>query len=112
MTPLASRNFRLFFLGEVVNTAGTSMSGVALAFAVLEISDSATALGWVVAAWTIPMVVFMLLGGAIADRMPRAAVLRGCNFLQGVVGVVTAGLVLTDTAEVWHLAVLQFLGGT
>ena len=85
---------------------------MALAFAVLEISDSATALGWVVAAWTIPMVVFMLLGGAIADRLPRAAVLRGCNFLQGVVGAVMAGLVLTDTAEVWHLAVLQFLSGT
>ena len=111
-TPLATRNFRFFFFGEVINTAGSSMSGVALAFAVLEIDDSATALGLVVAAWTIPMVAFMLLGGAIADRLPRALVLRGCNLALGIIGAVTAGLVLTDSAAVWHLVVLQFLGGS
>ena len=112
LTPLATRNFRLFFFGEVINTAGSSMSGVALAFAVLEISDSVTDLGWVLAAWTVPMVAFMLLGGAIADRLPRALVLRGCNLAQGLVGAVMAGLILTDQAEVWHLAVLQFISGT
>lgn len=112
VSPLRVVNFRWFFFGEVINTAGSSMSGLALAFAVLHISDSATALGLVAAAWTAPMVTLMLLGGAIADRLPRAVVLRGCNLLQGVTQAVAAGLVLTDTAEIWHLVVLQLVSGT
>ncbi|MCR6031328.1 MFS transporter [Nocardioides sp. zg-579] len=112
LSPLETPAFRWFFLGEVVNRAGSSMAGVALAFAVLEISDSPGALGLVVAAWTVPMVAFMLLGGALADRLPRAVVLRGCNLVQGVVQAVTAGLVLAGTAEVWHLVVLQLVAGT
>jgi MFS family permease len=112
LAPLSGRPFRWFFLGEVVNNAGSSMSGVALAFAVLGISDSASALGWVLAAWTVPMVGFMLLGGAVSDRLPRALVLRGCNLVQAVVQAVTAVLVLTDVAQIWELAVLQFVAGT
>ena len=110
--PLRERGFRLFFCGEVVNNAGTSMANLALAFAVLGIDDSATAVGWVAAAWTVPMVAFMLLGGAIADRLPRALVLRGCNLGQGVLQAIAAMLVLTGTATVWQLVVLQFLSGT
>jgi MFS family permease len=111
-SPLRIINFRRFFLGEVINTAGSSMSGVALAFAVLAISDSASALGLVAAAWTVPMVAFMLIGGALADRLPRALVLRGCNLAQGVVQGAAAALVLTDTAHIWQLVVLQFVSGT
>ncbi len=87
------------------------MAGVALAFAVLDIEDSASALGWVVAASSIPMVVFMLLGGAIADRLPRAVVLRGCNLVQGVAQTLTAVLVISGRAEIWHLVVLQAVAG-
>lgn len=109
---LRHTNFRNFFFGETVNTAGSSMSGVALAFAVLHISDSATALGWVVASWTVPMVAFMLLGGANADRLPRALVLRGCNLTEGVAQGVAAALVITGHAQIWQLCVLQFVSGS
>ncbi|MEP7737498.1 MFS transporter [Nocardioides sp. 31GB23] len=112
LSPLATPAFRYFFIGQVVNRAGSSMSGVALAFAVLAISDSAADLGVVLAAWSVPSVVFMLLGGAIADRLPRAVVLRGCNLVLGVAQGLTAFLVVTGLAEVWHLAVLQFVAGT
>ncbi len=112
MKPLQDRPFRLFFLGEVVNNAGTSMANLALVFAVLAIDNSAAAVGWVAAAWTVPMVAFMLLGGAIADRLPRALVLRGCNLGQGALQAIAAALVLTGVADVWHLVVLQFLSGT
>lgn len=111
LTPLRFPNFRYFFIGQVVNRAGSSMTGVALAFAVLDISDSASALGVVVAAASIPTVVFMLLGGAIADRLPRAVVLRGCNLLQGLAQATTAALVLSGRAEIWHLVVLQAVAG-
>ena len=109
---LRHRNFRHFFVGDVVNTAGTSMSAVALAFAVLHISDSATALGWAVASWTVPMVAFMLLGGAVADRMPRALVLRGSTLLEGLAQLTAAVLVLTGQAEIWQLCVLRFVAGS
>jgi hypothetical protein len=88
------------------------MSAVALSFAVLEIDHSPSALGWVIAAWTIPMVSFMLVGGALADRMPRALVLRGCNLIDGAAQGVIALLVLTDTAHIWQLVVLRFIAGT
>ncbi len=110
--PLRHTNFRWFFFGETINTAGSSMSGLALAFAVLHIDNSPTALGVVVAAWTVPMVGFMLIGGALADRLPRALVLRGCNLIEGVTQLISAALILTGTAQIWHLVVLQFIGGT
>jgi MFS family permease len=111
LSPLRVANFRSFFFGEVINNAGSSMSGIALAFAVLAIDSSASALGWVAAAWTVPMVALMLLGGAVADRLPRAVVLRGCNLIRGLVQATAATLVITDTAQVWHLAALQFVNG-
>ncbi|MEO6510442.1 MAG: MFS transporter [Nocardioides sp.] len=66
--PLRERNFRWYFGSRFVNTLGNMMAGVALAFAVLDITDSATALGQVLAAHTIPLVIFLLWGGVIADR--------------------------------------------
>ena len=65
----ADRRFRYFFASRAVNIAGSMMAPIALAFAVLAIEDSATALGQVLAARSIPMVVFLLLGGVIADRV-------------------------------------------
>jgi MFS family permease len=112
LAPLRHTNFRWFFWGETINDAGSSMSGIALAFAVLHIDNSPVALGWVVAAWTVPMVAFMLLGGALADRLPRALVLRGCNLLEGFTQLAAAVLVLTGHAEIWQLVVLQFISGT
>jgi len=112
LRPLRHVNFRRFYLGEVINTAGSSMAGIALAFAVLHIQNSATTLGWVIAAWTVPMVAFMLIGGAVADRFPRAVVLRGCNLVQGIGQAIAAALVLTGSAQIWHLILIQFVGGT
>ena len=108
LDPLRNLNFRRFYLGEVINTAGSSMAAIALAFAVLHIDNSATTL----AAWTIPMMAFMLIGGTVADRFPRAVVLRGCNLVQGICQAIAAALVLTSTAQIWHLIVLQFISGT
>lgn len=112
LAPLGQANFRWFFLGETINTAGSSMSAVALAFAVLSIDSSPSAVGLVFAAATVPMVVFMLLGGALADRLPRALVLRACNLIEGVAQLAAAILVLTGNAQIWQLIVLQFVSGT
>ncbi|MCH1866923.1 MFS transporter [Nocardioides sp. CFH 31398] len=112
LAPLQVPAFRYFFVGQVINRSGSSMSGVALAFAVLAIDPSPSALGLVLAANSIPTVVFMLPGGALADRLPRAVVLRGCNLVQCACQTVTAALVLTGYAEIWHLVALQAVAGT
>jgi MFS family permease len=109
--PLRERNFRWYFASRFVNTLGNMMAGVAMAFAVLEISDSATALGQVLAAHTIPMVLFLLWGGVIADRFSRALVLQVSNVLSGLTQAAFAVLVLTGVAEIWMLIVLGVLHG-
>jgi MFS family permease len=104
-------NFRWYFLSSLIDMAGTTMAPVALAFAVLEVSDSPTALGAVLAANSIPMVLFMLFGGVIADRLPRVLILRVGSLVLAVTQGMVATLVITDTAELWMLIVLEALHG-
>ncbi len=68
LAPLRDRRFRWYFASRAVDLVGDFMGSVALAFAVLEVSDSASALGVVLAAHSIPVVVFLLVGGVLADR--------------------------------------------
>jgi MFS family permease len=112
LAPLAQREFRLMFLGRVSSFAGSTFAFVALPFAVLELTSSATDVGLVVACRSIPQVLFLLVGGIWADRLPRHAVMVGSNLVSALAQGVTAALLLTGSAEVWHLAALQALGGT
>ena len=112
LAPLREPNFRYYWLSRLVDRAGTTMAGVALAFAVLEVSDSAAALGTVLAAYSIPMVVFLLAGGVLADRFGRTLVIQATNVASGLSQLAMAGLVLSGVAEVWHLAALAALNGT
>ena len=111
VAPLRERNFRWFFASRFVNTFGGVMANIALAFAVLEITDSAAALGQVLAAHTIPVVIFLLGGGVIADRFPRAVVLQVSNIVSGTLQGAIALLVITGTAEIWMLVVLTAIQG-
>jgi MFS family permease len=89
------------------------MAPVALTFAVLELTDdSATALGQVLAANSIPMVVFLLVGGVVADRFSRSTVLYVSHLLSALTQGTVATLILTGTAELWMVIVLEALNGT
>jgi MFS family permease len=111
LAPMRQPNFRWYFLASTVNMVGSTMAPVALAFAVLEVSDSASALGVVLAANSIPLVVFMLFGGVVADRLPRVVILRVGNLvLAGTQGAVAA-LVVTGTAELWMMVALEVVNG-
>lgn len=111
-TPLAERNFAWYFAARFVNTAGSMMAGVALAFAILDISDSASSLGKVLAARTIPMVVFLLWGGVIADRISRAVIMQVSNLLSALTQGAVAYLVLSGHAQLWMIIVLEAINGT
>src|SRR5215475_4308238 len=103
LAPLRHANFRWYFIAMTVNMAGSTMAGVALAFAVLSITNSPSALGVVLASESVPTVLFLLFGGVIADRLPLTVVLRVGMLVEGVLQAVTAALVITGTARVWML---------
>jgi MFS family permease len=112
LAPLREQNFRWYFLSRTVNLAGGTMSSVALAFAVLEVSDSPGALGTVLAAMSIPLVVFLLVGGVVADRFGRTLVIQTSNVVSGLCQLGIASLVLSGHAQVWQLVCLAALIGT
>jgi MFS family permease len=109
---LRERQFRLLFTGQIVSLLGDAITGVALAFAVLDLTGSATDLGYVFAAKTIPLVTFLLVGGVFADRLPRRAVMLTADVVRGAAQGTVALLVLTHSAQVWELVVLQAVAGT
>ena len=109
---LRERQFRLLFTGQIVSLLGDAITGVALAFAVLDLTGSATDLGYVFAAKTIPLVGFLLVGGVFADRLPRRAVMLVADVVRlGTQGAVAA-LILTHHAQIWEIVVLQAISGT
>jgi MFS family permease len=110
--PFRLRDFRLLFAGELVSLLGTAVAPIALAFAVLDLTGSATDLGYVLAAGWAPQVVFILVGGVLGDRLPRNLVMVGANLLSAAAQGVAAGLLLAGVAQVWQLALLQAVRGT
>ncbi len=110
--PLREVNFRRYAAARVVNLAGTTMASVALAFAVLDETDSSLALGQVLAAHSIPLVVFLLVGGVVADRVGRARVMRVGNTGAGLAQGTLAVLVVSGSVEHWHFLVLAAVSGT
>jgi MFS family permease len=109
--PLRIRNFRLLMTCNLISVGGTSVSFVALPFAVLSIGGTASDVGFVATAALIPIIVFLLLGGVIADRLPRHRVMVAANALQALAQGSSAALVLTGNARVWQLIVLAGAGG-
>jgi len=110
--PLRSRGFRYFVTGRAVSLLGTSMAAVALAFAVLDLTGSASDLGLVLAANEIPLILFLLVGGVIADRLPRHLVLVASNAVAGACQGLVAVLLFTGNATVWTLVAIEAVQGT
>jgi MFS family permease len=108
---LEERQFRLLFLGQAATAFGNRMSWVALPFGVLAISDSAAALGLVLACGTLSMAACLLVGGVLADRLPRRDVMVWSDLLRFVSQAGVAVLLVTGSAEVWHLALVQTVNG-
>lgn len=109
---LREREFRMLFIGQAVSLLGDGMVGVALSFAVLDLTGSVTDLGVVFAARTIPLVVFLLVGGVFADRLPRRAVMLTADLVRlGTQGVIAA-LLISGHATIWQLAASQAVYGT
>jgi MFS family permease len=90
---LAVRNYRLYFVGQLISSSGTWMQTVAQSFLVLQLTHSGTALGLATAARFAPMFLFGPWGGVIADRLDKRRVLYVTQTLAGLVALVFALLI-------------------
>jgi MFS family permease len=110
--PLRDRPFRLLFAGRAVSSFGDRLAPVALTFAVLHLTGgSVTDLGIVLAAQSVPLVLFVLLGGVWADRLPRQRVMLASDLVRFATQGASAVLIVDGTARVWQLAALQAVYG-
>src|SRR4051812_16602468 len=108
---LHERDFRLLFTGQVVSQLGDSITPVALAFAILDLTGRAADLGYVFAARSVPLVAFLLVGGVFADRLPRRAVMIAADLVRLGTQGATAVLLISGHAQIWQIAALQAVHG-
>ena len=105
--------FRTLLIARIISNIGNGLGPIALAFGVLSLEGAtASTLSIVMAAQLGPMVFFMLFGGVLADRYPRALVVGVSDvFLSGF--VITSGIMLINgTATVISLAIVAFISGS
>ncbi|MFJ1584270.1 MFS transporter [Streptomyces sp. NPDC088197] len=107
----AGRNFQLLVTASFITNLGNSGALIAAAYAVIESGGSATGVGLVAAARTLAMVVFLLIGGAVADRIPRQRVMVTANLVNALSQAAFAVLVLAGHAALWQMALLTAVGG-
>ncbi len=107
-----NRPFMLLLVARTISMLGMAFTPVALAFGVLRLpgADAGT-LSLVLAAQTAPLVIFMLLGGVIADRYPRAVVLRWSEFVTAAAIAAIGVMMLSGTAPVWEISVAAAVSG-
>ena len=108
---LRQRDFRLLFSAQVVSAFGDRLVTIALAFAVLELGGSASAVGLVLACGMLQLVGCLPIGGVVADRVSRRAVMVGADVVRLAAWGVLAALLIAGTAEIWMLAALAAAAG-
>ncbi|WP_051059084.1 MFS transporter [Nocardiopsis lucentensis] len=111
LSPLRHPAFRALALGRSLMYLGNGMASVALAFAVLDTTGSLVNVGLVVGARSVANVCLLLLGGVIADRLPRSLVLRGGCALAAASQGVLALTLLTGAASLPLMIGLSLING-
>ncbi len=99
--------FRLLFASRAISSLGDRLVLVALSFAVLGLTHSVGDLGLVLGARTAALIVFVLIGGVWADRLPRKLVMLSADGVRMTAQGISAVLLLTGTAQLWELVLLQ-----
>jgi MFS family permease len=108
---LRHRNFRLYWLGQLIAVVGQTMEWVALPWLVFELTNSPISLGVTGLAQTIPRVCFTLLGGAVADRWDRQRLTIAGQGLSALLFFGLAALTVTQLVSLWHALAIAFLLG-
>lgn len=108
---LRYRNFRLFFVGQLLSLPGTWIQMVAQSWLIYRLTDSAALLGLAGFANQFPVFLMAPLGGALADRLDRRRLLIGTQVASSVLALLLAALTLSGQVSVWQVFVLAALLG-
>lgn len=106
-------NFRLWFFGNIIASTGMWMQRVAQDWLVLTVltKNSGTQVGVVTALQFLPILLLSPWAGLLADRLNRRALLQVMQLANALLGLILGVLILTNTAQLWHVYVLALLGG-
>lgn len=103
---LAIRNYRLYFVGQTISVSGTWMQRVALAWLVLQLTGSGTAVGVVTALEFLPILFLAPFGGVVADRWDKRHLLYATQTAAGVIAAALGLIVVTGVVELWMIYAL------
>lgn len=109
--PLRHRDFRLLWTGQTLTLLGTSVSNIAYPFQILQLGGSALELGTLVSLYAGSSLVFLLIGGAVADRVPRRILIVVTELGRGLIVGIVAILGFAGALQIWHLYVTYALFG-
>jgi len=109
---LRNRNYRLFATGQVISNTGSWMQRVAQDWLVLELThNSGSALGITTGLQFLPLLLFSLWGGMVADRYSKRRILMATQAAAGGLAVILGLLALTHAVSIWHVYALAFALG-
>jgi MFS family permease len=108
---LKIRNYRLYFIGQLISVSGTWIQWVAQSWLILELHYGGVVLGVATALQFVPMFVGGMWGGLVADRFDKRITLIWTQALQGVLAAILGVLVIAGVVQIWHIYLLAFLFG-
>ena len=108
---MKSRNFRLFFYGQLVSTTGTWIQTIALGWLVLRLTNSGVAVGVITALQFLPMLLLGTYGGVIADRLDKRRTLIATQSGMAVTSAALAAITIAGADSLWALYLLTFVSG-
>jgi len=111
LEPLRLRDFRLLWAGMAVSMAGDGVYLVAVAFQAYALDNDPSALALVGVAWTGALVVFLMIGGVVSDRLPRRRILIGADVVRGLALLAIGSLSVGGVLELWMLVGLAAVYG-
>jgi MFS family permease len=112
LSALRSRDFMLLWLSQSASVLGDGLVVVAIGLFVTRLTGDPSDVGVVLAAYSAPLVLFVLVGGVFADRLPRQAVMVAADAVRFVLHAALALLIATGTVRIWHMVVIGLLYGT
>lgn len=110
-TAVRHRNFRLYWIGQIVSLVGTWMQTVSQPWLVLLLGGSPIQLGLVLALQFAPSLALAPLGGVLADRIDKRRLLIVTQSVAALQALVLFGLTVTEVVQIWHIMVLALALG-
>lgn len=111
LSALSSRSFRLLWLSQTASVLGDALVLVTVGLFVTRLTGDPSDVGLVLTAYATPLVLLLLLGGVVADRLPRQTVMVVSDLIRGGLHGVLALLIATGAVRVWHMVVIGLLFG-